>query len=772
MRKWQLQVSALVLTGAMVVGTPMSVLADMEPEVISEELQKENEVETDVSKKEGAQNAISESELDDEKKDVSEDAEEEIKKEAETEVKDEKESGKDMDAENMDENLPDEVKPENPSEEKPEIENTVEKEPSEEKIFEKLPEEDKMDHVWAFIEKISALPEASEENFDKIKEKYEFIQELADAISELSEEEQAKITNLKKLETLVEWMNSHLETAALSGTCGKNATWTLDAQGVLTIRGTGGIGENTFCYWDQPWETQKDKIQKIVISEGIQWIGYYAFSDLTAVKSIKLPKTLTVIYEGGFGGCETLTEAVIPGNVKKIGYMAFANCNNLQRLILDEGIQEIEANAFQSCNIKQVKIPKSVISIGDCLFANCYKLSHVMIEDGVKQLGASMFMSTALQSVTIPGSVEKVSYGLFCGLENLKNVVLKDGVKCIDEAAFWDCPKLTLVEIPASVTEIKDINLFPGSPLASIAGINGSYAETYAKEHNIPFIAKGEAEARKTTITKIVNTVSGIHVYWDKLPEVKLYAVYRASSKNGDYKSLGQFGRTNYTDTEVESGKTYFYKIEPYMSNTDINYEASDAKGITYVSTPDLTLRVNRSTGVGLGWNKIAGASGYAVYRKSYNGNDAWVRVATITNPSILTWTDTAVKSKNGSVYRYTIRALAGKDCKTLSGCRNTGRTMVRLTTPALNSASAAGATSLMVSWGKNLQADGYEVRLMVDEKVYKQHVVRGSENLTKKFLGLKRGTTYKVQVRAYKSVAGVGSFYSAWSGAKNVTLK
>ena len=97
---------------------------------------------------------------------------------------------------------------------------------------------------------------------------------------------------------------------------------------------------------------------------------------------------------------------------------------------------------------------------------------------------------------------------------------------------------------------------------------------------------------------------------------------------------------------------------------------------------------------------------------------------------------------------------------------------MARLTTPALNTASAVSATSLKASWGRNSQADGYEVRLMTGSTIYKTYTVSGASNLEKTVTGLKAATTYKVQVRAYKKVSAVGSFYSAWSEGKSVAVK
>ena len=71
--------------------------------------------------------------------------------------------------------------------------------------------EEENSQIQEFIKRIEALPEASEENFDEIDQKYEEIQALADEIAELSEEEQEKITNLEKLQELMEWLNSEVE---------------------------------------------------------------------------------------------------------------------------------------------------------------------------------------------------------------------------------------------------------------------------------------------------------------------------------------------------------------------------------------------------------------------------------------------------------------------------------------------------------------------------------------------------------------------------------
>lgn len=270
---------------------------------------------------------------------------------------------------------------------------------------------------------------------------------------------------------------------------------------------------------------------------------------------------------------------------------------------------------------------------------------------------------------------------------------------------------------------------------------------------------------------KIANVVSGVHVYWKAIDGISKYGLWRSETgKNGTYKWLCNPTTAHYTDTKVESGKTYYYKVS-YMNYAGTHSEKSEALGITYVSTPDISSRANKAAGIQLGWKKVTGATGYAIYRKSYNGNDAWTRVGMVEGNSTFTWMDTTVKGKNGTIYRYTIRALAGSDRKTLSGCRNTGRTMVRLDSRVLNSATKASATAIKCDWTTSSAVNGYEVRFMVGSKVYKTFVIGNYKTGVKTFTGLQAGKTYKVQVRSCKKVEGVGIFYSAWSVARNVKM-
>lgn len=573
------------------------------------------------------------------------------------------------------------------------------------------------------------------------------------------EEDQERITNLQKLMDLMEWINQQTETA-WSGTCGSNARWELDrVDGNLIITGTGGIGSSSSD--DEPFKGMF-RFGRVEIKEGIRWIGQKAFYG-TGMKSITFPSTLTDIYKDAFRDCKDLTYVTLPSGLRYLHSSAFSGCQSLTNVSFNSRLQEIGDRAFINCNLSTVTIPGNVKRIGEFAFDG-NRLTNITIEDGVEIIDEFAFYENpTLKSVVIPGSVTDFKTDVFSHCYQLQRIILNEGIQKISNI-FLANKELAYIQIPETITSIRD-DAFRDCPNVTIYGVRGSYAETYANEHGIPFSAQ---KKELPAISKITNTCSGSHIYWKKFTGAKSYNLYRSTSKDGTYTKIATTAATNYTDTNVKSGTTYYYKIRANHSNGVS--DASTAKGVVFVETPDITLRVNRSTGIGLGWNKISGATGYAVYRKSYSGSDVWKRVATITNASTLSWVDTSVKNNNGSQYRYTVRALAGSDRKTLSGCRNTGRTMVRIFTPTISKVTV-GSGSMKVLWDRNTAVHGYEVRLMRGQSI-DTYTVGGNQNVYQNLNGLQKGATYKVQVRSYKKVSGVGTFYSAWSAPQNVTVK
>ena len=77
----------------------------------------------------------------------------------------------------------------------------------------------------------------------------------------------------------------------------------------------------------------------------------------------------------------------------------------------------------------------------------------------------------------------------------------------IGDNAFYCCDSLTNITIPDSVTSIGDYAFYNCTNL-TIYGYTGSYAETYAKENNIPFVSLNNITTTETTTTTIETTTT------------------------------------------------------------------------------------------------------------------------------------------------------------------------------------------------------------------------------------------------------------------------
>lgn len=94
-------------------------------------------------------------------------------------------------------------------------------------------------------------------------------------------------------------------------------------------------------------------------------------------------------------------------------------------------------------------------------YADRTDFSYVEFPEGITEIGYSSFSGTALKKVVIPGTVRLIDGWAFAHCYELEEVIIEDGVEEIREGAFYDCPSLVSVTLPASVVSIpKDNALF------------------------------------------------------------------------------------------------------------------------------------------------------------------------------------------------------------------------------------------------------------------------------------------------------------------------
>ena len=69
------------------------------------------------------------------------------------------------------------------------------------------------------------------------------------------------------------------------------------------------------------------KLEKFVIPNTIQTIGYNAFRDCSSLSSITFPESLTRIGDYAFKGCTSLSGITFPASLTRIGDRAFKGCS-------------------------------------------------------------------------------------------------------------------------------------------------------------------------------------------------------------------------------------------------------------------------------------------------------------------------------------------------------------------------------------------------------------------------------------------------------------
>ena len=190
--------------------------------------------------------------------------------------------------------------------------------------------------------------------------------------------------------------------------------------------------------------------------------------------------------------------------------------------------------------------------------------------------------------------------------------------------------------------------------------ISGFYSKGWSKKYT----------ATTPKITKLTNTSKGVSVTWNKIAGVYGYRLYQKTS-NG-WKRIKDTTATSFTDSAVSANQTKTYTIRCIDKNgkTVSGFNSKGWSKKYTAATPKITKLTNRSKGVSVTWNKIAGVYGYRLYRKYDRGS--WTKVKDTTSTS---FTDSG--AKKGKKVTYTVRCIDRKG-KTVSGFNSKGWSITR----------------------------------------------------------------------------------------------
>ena len=191
-----------------------------------------------------------------------------------------------------------------------------------------------------------------------------------------------------------------------SGKCGDSAAWKLDAEGTLTISGTGRMYDYEWPAdrggTTPPWLANKyrDSIRALHVEQGITYIGRCAFDS-----------------------CGNLSDVTLPTSLRIIGQWAFNDCTALRSIQLPEGLTTIMEDAFNAAGLVSITFPSTLGELRDGAFMNCEKLQSLRLPEGLTTIGDwAFYCNPNISSIYIPASVTTIGEEAFIYYNNLATV--------------------------------------------------------------------------------------------------------------------------------------------------------------------------------------------------------------------------------------------------------------------------------------------------------------------------------------------------------------
>lgn len=275
---------------------------------------------------------------------------------------------------------------------------------------------------------------------------------------------------------------------------------------------------------------------------------------------------------------------------------------------------------------------------------------------------------------------------------------------------------------------------------------------------------------------KATNINGGIRVTWEASDQVTGYVVYRKTASTG-WVRLGTSIVNRFDDSTPDSGTTYFYTVRAVSGSKMSDYNRSGVSCLC-LDTPRLTSAKANGNAIQVSWNKVTGAAGYTVWRKTGN-ETAWTKIATLSSGSTISYTDHSVE--NGINYTYTVRAINGSTMSQydrtgvsakLSGTVSVEDQVVKtaasyystmnISSAAAGKLSAGTVVKVVTGWSQTSGGVTWR-KVQVNSKYY--YIQAGHLLATPSLTGAVN-TTSGIQVTWSKE--SVGNGYTVWRKAGN----
>ncbi|MBD5632369.1 MAG: leucine-rich repeat domain-containing protein [Clostridia bacterium] len=233
--------------------------------------------------------------------------------------------------------------------------------------------------------------------------------------------------------------------------------------GVLEIPETYGEGEDSAPVRVISREAFRGtNITELVIPASVKQIDMAAFANCGMLKKVTFAEgsPLTEISQGQFGYCNSLTEVILPQGLQKIGVYAFTGCKHLMNIELPQTLTEISSQAFSECEFLQsINLPEGLKTIGERAFYMS-GLTEITVPSSVKDV-------TVTTENDKGEEVSEVRYGLGVGAfwccESLKTAKIYAEIETITSSVFGYCTQLEEIYLPTTLKKIDGAKYVDGA---------------------------------------------------------------------------------------------------------------------------------------------------------------------------------------------------------------------------------------------------------------------------------------------------------------------
>ena len=226
--------------------------------------------------------------------------------------------------------------------------------------------------------------------------------------------------------------------------------------------------------------------------------------------------------------------------------------------------------------------------------------------------------------------------------------------------------------------------------------------EVLGKEGTL-FNIKTSLEPVEMGESKNIDSTS-IMLNWNKVDGAQAYVVYRSEDQL-EYKKVAKVKETTYTDKELTTGLTYYYKVvasRGKKKEKTLTY-GPDSEIISLVATlpaPTITgISVKNKTDLQISFDKVDGAAGYTLEYKMADGSGEFTEISDVISKESTTYLHQSLASD--TKYTYRIRAYSEVNGEKVYGAYSNEE-----------SKKTEKYAQLQVTQGKAMQASDEEIRI------------------------------------------------------------